>query len=468
MQPPNKPAHLSDGLLALPGPELVLGLVGAVGCDLEAVSKLLSDSLRAARYSPITIRVSSLLHQLDKYEQLARSAGDSEYKRISDHMTAGTDLRTRSKRGDIMAWLAVFAIRGIRADLGSLTNEHSGPYGLPAPLPRTAFIVRSIKHPAEIQTLRDIYGRAFFVLSAYAPRETRVKELAGLIARSEGDSQASNFRNKAEELIKRDEDERDENNLGQSVRDSFALADVFIDTSSHSGMKAGIARFVEGLFGYPFITPTRDEFGMYHAFAASLRSADLGRQVGAAIASENGEILAVGCNDVPQAGGGQYWYGDKPDHRDFREGFDSSEKFKSAIAGQLVQRLKSAGWTAPGRNAAIGCGDRARTDRQERSSTRNTAAQSFRVWAAGARGDGGNRLRCGSWHKYPWCDALLDYFPLPFVRKTHRRSRHKTRGVHRALSEKSGRRTIWRLASCRSKCASRKESLLRGFCGCCA
>jgi deoxycytidylate deaminase len=185
------------------------------------------------------------------------------------------------------------------------------------------------------------------VISAYAPREKRVKELASLIARSEGDSQASNFRHQAEELIKRDEDERDANDLGQSVRDSFALADVFIDTTSHNEMKAGIARFVDGLFGYPFITPTRDEFGMYHAFAASLRSADLGRQVGAAIASQGGEILAVGCNDVPQAGGGQYWTEDSPDHRDFREGFDSSERFKTSIAGQLVQRLKSAGWTVP-------------------------------------------------------------------------------------------------------------------------
>jgi deoxycytidylate deaminase len=104
-------------------------------------------------------------------------------------------------------------------------------------------------------------------------------------------------------------------------------------------MKAGILRFIEGLFGYPFITPTRDGFGMYHAFAAGLRSSDLGRQVGAAIATADGEILSVGCNDVPAAGGGQYWTGDAIDHRDFRQGFDSSERKTAAF--QFGQSLRA-------------------------------------------------------------------------------------------------------------------------------
>lgn len=327
-------AH-ADGLLALDGPELVFGLIGAVGCDLTTVSDFLSAALKRATYASRVIRVSSLLHQLDKYQELPTSERGSQYDRIKRHMQAGTELRSIARRGDIMAWLAIGAIRELR-ERNHTTGSHADRRKIP--LPRTAFVIHSIKHPAEVKTLRDVYGRAFFLISAYAPRDARVEALARQIAESEGESDLGRYRHQAEELIQIDEQE--DHDYGQSVRDSFPLADVFIDTRSRRSMTSGIDRFIEGIFGDPFITPTRDEFGMYHAFAASLRSADLGRQVGASIASPLGEILCVGCNEVPKANGGLYWADDAPDHRDFREGYDSSEKFKRAIAVQLVQKLQ--------------------------------------------------------------------------------------------------------------------------------
>lgn len=332
----------ADALLALDGPELVFGLVGAVGCDLATVASLLSEALNRAKYTARVVRVSSLLHQLDRYRALRTLQRGSEYERIKRHMEAGTELRSVAGRGDITAWLAIAAVRelrGVHHEGGSANNEGR------VPLCRTAFIIQSIKHPAEVKTLRDVYGRAFFLVSAYAPRDMRVDALARLIAQSEGESDASRCRHQAEQLIQIDEQE--DQDLGQSVRDSFPLGDVFIDTRSRRTVADGIDRFIDGIFGDPFITPTRDEFGMYHAFAASLRSADLGRQVGASIASTRGEILCVGCNDVPKANGGLYWTDDSPDHRDFREGYDSSEKFKKAIAVQLVQKLQKAGWSPP-------------------------------------------------------------------------------------------------------------------------
>ena len=59
----------------------------------------------------------------------------------------------------------------------------------------------------------------------------------------------------------------------------------------------------------PCITPTFDENAMFLAYAASSRSADLSRQVGAVVVSENREVVATGANDLPQCGGGQYWSG---------------------------------------------------------------------------------------------------------------------------------------------------------------
>ena len=45
---------------------------------------------------------------------------------------------------------------------------------------------------------------------------------------------------------------------------------------------------------------------MYAAASAARNSACLSRQVGAAVTSSTGELLAVGWNDVPQSGGGLY------------------------------------------------------------------------------------------------------------------------------------------------------------------
>jgi deoxycytidylate deaminase len=81
-------------------------------------------------------------------------------------------------------------------------------------------------------------------------------------------------------------------------------------------------RFIEAFFGKTDTTPRKDEYGMYAARSASLRSADLSRQVGAAICSKNGDLLVPGCNEVPKAGGGMYWDGELPDHGDIRKGFD--------------------------------------------------------------------------------------------------------------------------------------------------
>jgi cytidine deaminase len=83
---------------------------------------------------------------------------------------------------------------------------------------------------------------------------------------------------------------------------------------------------------------------MFHAEAAAMRSAALGRQVGAIIASESGDIVAVGTNEVPRAGGGLYWPGDEPDQRDFRLGYDTNDRMKRNLIAEVFERLKRRRW----------------------------------------------------------------------------------------------------------------------------
>jgi deoxycytidylate deaminase len=83
---------------------------------------------------------------------------------------------------------------------------------------------------------------------------------------------------------------------------------------------------------------------MFIAKAVALRSSDLGRQVGAAILSDEGDLVAAGCNEVPKFGGGQYWEGDNPDTRDFRLGSDAAVEHRTGAIAELIGRFSDAGW----------------------------------------------------------------------------------------------------------------------------
>lgn len=312
-----------DVLKASPYPELVFGLIGPAGTDLKQVSDALTLSLRDVGYNlpANVIRLSELIDQfLDDHIPAA-----PEDERIEALMTAGTKIRDLASRGDAVALLAVAEIRRIREE------EFGGAEQ------RQAYILHSLKHPREIDTLRNIYGRAFFAISVYSPRDDRVTALSKRIERSRAAEAQSYARSKAEQLVERDESEKDKA-LGQNVKDAFPMADLFVDGRATETMHRNINRFVELLFGNWRNTPTPDEYAMYHAKSAALRSADLGRQVGAAIA-ESRDIVAVGCNEVPRYGGGLYWPGDDPDGRDFQVGADSSYEHREQILAEVLGRL---------------------------------------------------------------------------------------------------------------------------------
>lgn len=306
-------------------PELVFGLVGPVGVDLDPVINVLSKELKIAQYRTQTIRLS---------EQIQRFFGtdhsrDAEDERIVRLMDEGTRLREGSERGDAVALLAIAEIRRVRAEvLGGRAEKN-------------AYVLRSLKHPHEVQTLRQVYGKGFFLISVYSPRDVRVSAMAERISKAlYGASKGA--RAKAESIVERDEIEEN-TKLGQDVKDAFPLADLFVDGRNKTALANQISRFVELLFGNVFHTPSRDEHGMYHARSAALRSADLNRQVGAAILRPEGDLVVVGCNDVPKAGGDLYWPEDAGDARDFQKGVDASADQRVQVLGELIERFKEHG-----------------------------------------------------------------------------------------------------------------------------
>ncbi len=313
------------------GEELFFGIVAPVGVEYSIGIDVLKESLAAVGYDFQLIRLSDLIQKFAPLVKRPRS----EMGRIRHLMNAGNDLRRESADNSIVARAAIAAVRAIRE---AKTGDADQPCS------RTAYVFQSLKNPGETKMFRDVYGVSFLCLSFYQPRELRVTQLASRIAASSSNSNSTSFRSYAEKLVKLDED--DEADFGQSVSQIFADADYFIDLADREKTRSGLTRFIQSIFGYPFHTPLRDEFGMFQAWSVSLRSADLSRQVGAAVLDKEGNLVAVGCNDVPAPGGGLYWPEDG-DQRDFQLGFDSSSKMRKELVLEFYNRLKKHGWIAP-------------------------------------------------------------------------------------------------------------------------
>ena len=326
------------------GPELFFALVGATGTDLGATSNLLKKHLVERDYRVCEIRLSSLL---DKLPVEFENPENFEDLKIDNAMSKGTWLREKLG-GDAVARLGIWEIRKQRK---GITGE------IAKPASRTAYILRSLKHPDEAEALRNLYKDAFHVISVYEPQHLRLLRLGSAIQKSRRGSLAravdeqfeADCKNRAQKLIAKDADEHDRD-LGQHLKDTFYLADLFVADGELFGsaltIDQQIARYVDLLFGAPFVTPTDDEYAAFQAQAAAYRSADLSRQVGAVICEPSGSLIASGYNEVPIAGGGHFTPGDAPklDNRDYKQEMDPSAAAKHEIICEMFEALSKAGW----------------------------------------------------------------------------------------------------------------------------
>jgi cytidine deaminase len=321
----------SDGLPFDDHPELIFGLVGPIGVDLESVTEVLITALRDFAYEACNIRITNLMREVDVKLPLDAPGYVESFK---ERIAYANKVRERLDRNDALAILAISAIREFRVGSKGTVEE---------PRSKQAYIIRQLKRPEEVKLLRAVYGRQFIQISAYAPQDFRIRRIAIKEVQSKhGLGTDADAENAANSLVKQDELESDEGH-GQNVRDAFPLADLFVEGHDKNSCRPTITRFVRALFGDNEASPTHDEYGMYMAKSASLRSSALTRQVGSAIFRSTGEIVALGCNEVPKAGGGTYWSGDAPDQRDFVSGHDPNDEKKRELIFDLVDRLYKSG-----------------------------------------------------------------------------------------------------------------------------
>ena len=314
------------------GIELVFGFVAPTGVDLGRVLESLKSQLKDVGYKTEVIRLSELI---TPYLYGSNVVFPSEYDRIRDLMEYGTTLREATQTKDIVARLGVAKLRAKRR---SITGSDDKPAA------RTAYIVSSFKRPEEVELFRQIYGKAFTLISVYSPKQSRINDLAKKLRSSIPIRREANER--ASQLIERDYEEEGRK-LGQRVGKTFPLADYFLTLESKAAIDRDLSRLVRLTFGHPYISPTRVEQGMFFAQAAAFRSLDLSRQVGAAVVDQDGSVLATGCNEVPKFGGGLYWGEDEHVARDYELGHDANVAAKAELWEDAVDRIKRENWLKP-------------------------------------------------------------------------------------------------------------------------
>ncbi len=320
-------------------PEIVIALCGPLGTPLHRVAETLKTLLEEShKYTHADIiRLS---------EYIKEHGNPNDKKSIKDLIESGNELR-RKHGNSILAQLAIQKIATSR-ELNSKPTKQTTPQlnleGItdddiaisPSPVVRHCHIIDSIKNTDELELLRSIYGRLLHVISVYSPTSLRIQELEQKIV----------VKSDVYNLIDRDSGEEIGN--GQSVRDIFPKADFFlrVNDGTDEQIRANLSRYLDLLLGVKVITPTPDERAMYEAHSAARNSACLSRQVGAAITDNEGEVLAVGWNDVPRPFGGLYESIGRPnevpyiDHRCWNK--DGGKCFNDQEKSEIAKKLTTA------------------------------------------------------------------------------------------------------------------------------
>lgn len=322
---------------------LVIGMAGRIGSGVSFVRDKILQSLRTFDYNVDIVDVTALM------EKLQKQLGDDVLEEIDDDLekcqeVAGNNAAERVRKFQLLgnAFRRIYGnqILAALAVTGFISQDINTP-GM-SDTKRKAYVVDSLKHPEEVNLLRYVFGNQFWLVGVVSSDLTRFNRLKQRKGFSE-----SIFTFLSEEDAKgidaRDLTGNHSLKSGQETVKTVVEADYFFanDYATKDEIEADAARLSRLMFGIQVVSPTENEVGMNAAYQASLRSACLSRQVGAAIVAATGELLSTGHNDVPKVGGGLY--GPAPLDQDRRcwawgaKCYNDEEKLK--ITRQVVKLL---------------------------------------------------------------------------------------------------------------------------------
>ncbi|MEZ5465862.1 MAG: anti-phage dCTP deaminase [Lysobacteraceae bacterium] len=307
--------------------ELVIALSGPLGSGQDQILEELKERLEQAGYSCQRIKLSQFIDDAIEQKKVDLPSDDSRYLRLQ---SAGNQLR-KAYGNQILAELAISKIATLRVqDQGQEVLSGTPPK-------QSAWLVDQLKHPEEVQLLERVYGNLFYMVGVFSNEKQRLDRLVNLMELSPESARLAMERDRNENF-----------SHGQKLEKTLRSADFFIRNTSgnRKHISSQISRFVGLIHGKNGLTPTREESGMFAAHGASLRSACLSRQVGAAIQDNSGVIVSTGCNDVPKAGGGLYSVEHAQDNRCINFGYCSNDLHKRRIEQEIREHLEKSGFNS--------------------------------------------------------------------------------------------------------------------------
>jgi deoxycytidylate deaminase len=285
--------------------EFVFGVVGHIGSGASQIAEQLSSVLTNAGFDVHILKArKAIVDWGTRNNRPTPSGGPNTVAHVSELQNLGDEMRRVSDDHAAVARALVTKVRAARAVATSVsmkTGEPVYPDGK-----RRAYILDSIRHPAEVEFLRHLYRSGFVLLGVVCDEDERLHRITEKFCDAGKDH--------AKTLMKRDAKAAEK--WGQRVSDAFHLSDVFLDNSARRllddkpnpdwDVPDQLDRLVTLLTRSRVVRATPHEVAMYIAHGARMRSACLSRQVGASVVDHKGNIVATGTNEVPRAGGGVY------------------------------------------------------------------------------------------------------------------------------------------------------------------
>jgi deoxycytidylate deaminase len=326
--------------------ELFFAVVGPVGAGGSRAIASLKRVCEAAGYECEWIRASELISAWANSRGLpVPPPGIRTLDSVQEYQNLGDEMRKDDPSAVARAVLQEIARRRAK---NTKVDYIVGQAVKPDKVPR-AYLIDSIRHPAETNLFRRTYANAFALVGVVCEQSERRERILGKYL-TVPQKQDDELIKKTDQFIERDADDA-EIPHGQHVTDAFHGADFFVDnsvTDVNDGdqlLDQPLARLLSVVAHDRLIRPTIDETAMHHAHSARVRSSCLSRQVGAALVDTDGTVVATGTNEVPRAGGGVYGEGilhkGLEDHRcAFRETpFCSSNREQNRIIDELIENI---------------------------------------------------------------------------------------------------------------------------------
>lgn len=178
-------------------PELIFGLVGPLGSNVDATQDALSSELMKVGYTPF------LIHVTEDVRKMIPALADILVKTYEDKINLMNRVVQSSGKEDFLARIAIAGIVSRRIALNT-SRGHTSRQAQDFQHPKTAYIIRQLKRKQEVSTLQKVYGKKFIQVSIAVGEDEQRQSVLSIIGRERPELSQIQRGEEARKLIARD------------------------------------------------------------------------------------------------------------------------------------------------------------------------------------------------------------------------------------------------------------------------